>query len=57
MLVCIGLLSTPLAADFGPGPEAAVEGCAALTCSLPFYRSLTGLSTGSQAMVTGPNTI
>ena len=25
VLVCIGLLSTPLAADFGPGPEAAAE--------------------------------
>ena len=74
------LLSTPLAADFGPGPEeaaegraagrgilfyasrhrlrasgpgldGAVEGCAALAWNLPFYLSLTGLSTGGQAMI------
>ena len=45
------LLSTPLAADFGPGLDGAVEGCAALAWSLPFYLSLTGLSTGGQAML------
>ena len=37
------LLSTPLATDFGPGPEGAGEGCSALAWSLPFYISLTGL--------------
>ena len=45
LLVCIGWLYTPLAADFGPGPEAAAEGCSALAWSLIFYLSLTGLST------------
>ena len=29
VLVCISLLSTPLAANFGPGPEGSLEGCAA----------------------------
>ena len=39
------LLSTPPAADFGPGLEAAEKGCAALTWRLLFYLSLTDPST------------
>ena len=45
------LLFMPLATNFGPGLDGAVEGCAALAWSLPFYLSLTGLSTGGQAML------
>ena len=36
--------STLLAANFEPGLDGAVEGCAALAWSLPFYLSLPGLS-------------
>ena len=43
--------STPLATDFGSGLDGALEGCAALAWSLPFYLSLAGLSTGGQAML------
>ena len=46
-----GVSATLLAANFGPGLDGAVEGCAALAWSLPFYLSLTGLSTGGQAML------
>ena len=52
--VCFSML---LAAKFGPTLDGAVEGCFALSWSLPFYLSLTGLSTVGQAMLTGPNTI
>ena len=41
----------PLAANFEPGLDGAVEECAALAWSLPFYLSLTGLSTGGQDML------
>ena len=41
----------PHAAYCEPGPDGALEGCAALAWSLPFYLSLTGLSTGGQAML------
>ena len=44
------LLIMPLAANFGPGLDRA-EGCAALACVLPSYLSLTGPSTGGQAML------
>ena len=44
LLVCIAWLYTPLAADFGPGPETAAEGCSALAWSLIFYLPLSGLS-------------
>ena len=43
--------STLLAANFRPGLDEAVEGCAALAWSLPFSLSLTGLSMGGQAML------
>ena len=43
--------STLLAANFGPGLDGAVEGCAVLAWSLASYLSLTGLSTGGQAML------
>ena len=46
-----GSLSTPLDADFGPRPEEAVEGRAALARSLLFFHSLTGLSTRGTAML------
>ena len=45
------LLSTPPAVDFGPRPEGAAEGRAALARSLLFYLSLTGLSTRGPAML------
>ena len=39
--------------NFWPGLDEVVEECDALVWSLPFYLSLTGLSTGGQAML-GP---
>ena len=43
--------STPLAADFGPGPEAAVKGQTSWARSSLFCLSLTGLSTRGPAML------
>ena len=48
--VCFSCFSTLLATNFEPGLDGAV-GCAAVAWSLPFYLSITGLSTGGQAML------
>ena len=51
-------LSTPLAADFVPGPEGAAEGCTALAgICLSIFHSLASRREAKLCSVTSPNTI